>query len=64
MEEQEHSYSVSEAARKLGLSAEWLRKGERRETLPIAKRDRNGHRYYTRDDLDRLRDRRPPRADA
>lgn len=42
----------------LGLSAEWLRKGEARGSLPRAKRDRNGHRYYTDADIERLRNRR------
>jgi DNA-binding transcriptional MerR regulator len=58
MEEQEHTYSISVAARKLGLSAEWLRKGEERGSIPRARRDRNGHRYYTREDLNKLRNRR------
>jgi hypothetical protein len=43
-------YSISEAARELGLSAEWLRQGEKRGSLPLARRDRNGHRYYTLED--------------
>lgn len=51
-------YGISEAARELGLSAEWLRKGEKRRSLPTAKRDRNGHRYYTPEDIERLRRRR------
>ncbi len=51
-------YGVSEAARELGLSAEWLREGERRGSLPKAKRDRNGYRYYTDGDIERLRTRR------
>lgn len=51
-------YTISEAARELGLSAEWLRKGERRKSLPEARRDRNGHRYYTPEDIERLRNRR------
>ena len=51
-------YSISEAARKLGLSAEWLRRGEKRGSLPLARRDRNGFRYYTPEDLERLRNRR------
>ncbi len=50
--------SISEAARELGLSAEWLRQGEKRGSLPLARRDRNGYRYYTDDDLERLRNRR------
>jgi hypothetical protein len=42
-----HTYTISEAARELGLSAEWLRQGERRGSLPLARRGRNGYRYYT-----------------
>jgi DNA-binding transcriptional MerR regulator len=51
-------YSISEAARELSLSAEWLREGEKRGSLPKAKRDRNGYRYYTESDIERLRNRR------
>lgn len=51
-------YSISEAARELGISAEWLRKGEKRGSLPVACRDRNGCRYYTVEDIERLRNRR------
>jgi DNA-binding transcriptional MerR regulator len=51
-------FNVSEAARELGLSAEWLRQGEKRGALPPASRDRRGHRYYTPDDIERLRKRR------
>jgi DNA-binding transcriptional MerR regulator len=51
-------YGISEAARKLGLSAEWLRKGEKRGVLLPARRDRNGYRYYTPEDIERLRNRR------
>jgi DNA-binding transcriptional MerR regulator len=51
-------YSISEAARELSLSAEWLREGERRGALPLARRDRNGYRYYTPADIERLRNRR------
>jgi DNA-binding transcriptional MerR regulator len=58
MRQETRTYSISEAARRLGLSAEWLRQGERRGSLPLARRDRNGYRYYTEEDLERLRDRR------
>jgi DNA-binding transcriptional MerR regulator len=58
MQPQQLIYSVSEAARELGLSAEWLREGERRGSLPKAKRDRNGYRYYIESDIERLRNRR------
>lgn len=59
----ERTYNISEAARELGLSTEWLRQGERRGSLPRARRDRNGHRYYTTEDLERLRSRRLLRTD-
>ncbi len=51
-------YGISEAARELGLSADWLRQGEKRGALPPARRDRNGHRIYTPEDLECLRNRR------
>jgi DNA-binding transcriptional MerR regulator len=51
-------YSISEAACELSLSAEWLREGEKRGALPLARRDRNGHRYYTYEDIERLRNRK------
>ena len=63
MRQDTRTYSISEAARELGLSAEWLRQGERRGSLPLARRDRNGYRYYTEEDLERLRDRRLWRPD-
>lgn len=53
-----HIYGISEAARELGITAGWLRKGEKAGVLPRAKRDRNGHRYYTPEDIERLRNRR------
>jgi putative resolvase len=58
MEAKPSVYSISQAARELGLSAEWLRQGEKRGSLPPAKRDRNGYRYYTPEDIERLRNRR------
>jgi predicted site-specific integrase-resolvase len=51
------TYRISEAARELGISAEWLRVGEKRGYFPPALRDRNGHRYYTEEDLERMRNR-------
>jgi DNA-binding transcriptional MerR regulator len=51
------TYRISEAARELGISAEWLRVGEKRGYFPLALRDRNGHRYYTEDDIERMRKR-------
>jgi MerR HTH family regulatory protein len=51
------TYRISEAARELGISVEWLRKGEMRGFFPPALRDRNGHRYYTEEDMQRMRNR-------
>jgi DNA-binding transcriptional MerR regulator len=51
------TYRISEAARELGISAEWLRVGEKRGFFPPALRDRNGHRYYTEEDIERMRSR-------
>jgi DNA-binding transcriptional MerR regulator len=62
--EHECIYGISEAARKLGLSTDWLRQGEQRGSLPLARRDRNGNRYYTAEDLERLRNRRLARRDG
>ena len=58
MEIRQPIYSISEAARKLSLSAEWLREGEKRGALPLARRDRNGYRYYTPTDIELLQNRR------
>ncbi len=64
MEKKLHILGISEAARELGLSAEWLRQGERRGSLPEARRDRNGHCYYTPEDVERLRNRRTLKRDG
>lgn len=56
-------YKTSEVACELGISAEWLRKGEERGFFPPARRDpESGHRYYTRSDLEHLRERRERRT--
>ena len=51
------TFRISEAARELGISVEWLRKGEMRGFFPLALHDRNGHRYYTEEDFERMRNR-------
>ena len=56
------TYRISEAARELGISAEWLRVGEKRGFFPPALRDRNGHRYYTEEDVERMRSRSSRRS--
>jgi len=53
---EERQFKVSEAARLLGVSADWLREAERRGLIPPAARDfYTEHRIYTTQDLDRLR---------
>lgn len=46
---------VNEAARDLGVSEAWLRRSEGREGVPKAKRDLNGWRVYTGEDIATLR---------
>ncbi len=47
---------VSEAARELGRSEKWLRNAERNGKIPKARRDLNGWRVYTPDDIAKLRE--------
>jgi MerR HTH family regulatory protein len=62
MEENKRTtYRISEAARDLVISAEWLRVGEK-GFLPSAIRDRNGHRYYIEEDVKRMRSRSSRRS--
>ena len=47
--------NVSQAARELGRSADWLRDAEQRGKIPRAKRDPlNSWRVYTEDDVREL----------
>ena len=46
---------VSEVARELGVSEAWLRRTENSGKMPKAKRDLNGWRIYTKEDIDHLR---------
>ncbi len=47
--------TIGEAAEELGVTSAWLRFGERLGALPVARRGTNGWRYYTQEDLERLR---------
>jgi DNA-binding transcriptional MerR regulator len=49
-------FTVSEAARELGRSERWLREAEARGRIPRARRDLNGWRVYTEDDIKRLKE--------
>jgi len=55
MPREQRILSISEAAGELGVSTSWLRFGERLGALPHARRTDGGHRFYTQEDLDRLR---------
>ena len=50
-----HTLTISEAADELGVTPGWLRFGERLGALPLAQRNPNGWRYYTLEDIERLR---------
>jgi DNA-binding transcriptional MerR regulator len=47
--------TISQAADELGVTASWLRFGERLGALPAARRSSNGYRFYTDEDIARLR---------
>jgi len=53
--EKQHTLTIGQAADQLGISPSWLRFGERLGSLPLARRTPSGWRYYTSEDLDRLR---------
>jgi DNA-binding transcriptional MerR regulator len=46
--------TISKAAAALGVSTNWMRLGERCGTLPRARRNSSGWRYYTAEDIERL----------
>ena len=46
---------VNEAARELGISEAWLSRAEQRGRIPRARRDVNGWRVYTEEDISTLR---------
>ena len=55
MPKEQHILTISQAAHELGVTASWLRFGERLGALPLARRNRSGWRYYTPEDIERLR---------
>ena len=46
---------VNEAAREIGISETRLRRSELEGRIPRARRDVNGWRYYTEEDLEAIR---------
>jgi DNA-binding transcriptional MerR regulator len=55
MLQEQHTFTIGQAADELGVSPSWLRFGERLGSLPLARRTQSGWRYYTSEDLVRLR---------
>jgi hypothetical protein len=47
----EDVFRVNQAARQLGISESWLRRAEERGVIPAARRDFNGWRIYSAEDL-------------
>ncbi len=55
MLETRQTLTISEAAEELSVSTGWLRFGERLGALSLARRTAGGHRFYTPEDIERLR---------
>lgn len=55
MLKEQQTYSISEAAGELGVSASYLRLAERLRLIPEAGRTSGGHRRYTMQDVEELR---------
>ncbi len=56
MLKERRTYSISEAAEALAVTPSWLRFGERLGgALPLARRTSSGWRFYTEEDIKRLR---------
>ena len=49
------TFSIKEVADEFGVTPSWLRFGERLGAMPLARRTPGGHRYYTPEDIERLR---------
>jgi len=54
--------TVSEAARELGRSEKWLRNAEAKGKIPRARRDLNGWRVYTEEDVTKIKELLVPSA--
>jgi DNA-binding transcriptional MerR regulator len=53
--DKQRTITIGQAADVLGVSPSWLRFGERLGALPLARRTPGGWRYYTPEDVERLR---------
>jgi len=47
---------ISEASRQIGFSERWLRDAEAKGIIPKARRDLNGWRFYTSEDIRRIKE--------
>jgi DNA-binding transcriptional MerR regulator len=48
--------TVSQAARQLGVSERWLREAEKEGKIPKARRNLNGWRVYTPEDIAKIQE--------
>jgi DNA-binding transcriptional MerR regulator len=55
MPTKQRTLTISKAAEELGVTPSWLRFGKRLGSLPLARRTQSGWRYYTAEDIERLR---------
>ena len=55
MLEEQRTLTISQAAGELYVTPAWVRFGERLGSLPLARRTAGGHRFYTTEDVERLR---------
>jgi DNA-binding transcriptional MerR regulator len=55
MLQEQPTLTIGQAAEELGVSPSWLRFGERLGALPLARRTPAWWRYYTHEDIERLR---------
>jgi DNA-binding transcriptional MerR regulator len=55
MFKERHPLTISQAADALVVGPAWLRFGERLGALPLARRNQGRWRYYTPEDIERLR---------
>lgn len=55
MLEKQRTLTIGQAADQLGVISSWLRFSERLGSLPLTRRTQSGWRYYTPEDIERLR---------
>jgi DNA-binding transcriptional MerR regulator len=55
MLKEQRTLTISQAAGELYVTLAWVRFGQRLGSLPLARRTAGGHRFYTTEDVERLR---------